>query len=417
MKGYGIALAFVLACLFSCSFARSGSAATLPQLSTLKTQNTAGARAVPRRVHPNPSCNPYDSFFSFNGTNGSEPEGSLIQLNDADGTLYGTTSFGGTYGAGTVFSISVVTPEKVLHSFNPGEPMAGLIDVDGEFYGTASQGGKYGAGYVFQISTSGSKSDLYDFKGGSDGAGPAASLIYANGALFGTTGGGGKYSGGTVFKVTPSGSETLLHSFGSGADGADPIAPLIAVGNGLLYGTTAAGGAYDGGTVFEINPSSSQESVLHSFSANSSPNAGLIYVNGELYGTASGRAAFGFSAYPNGFVFKVGLSGGESHVYNFKGGNDGIGPYAPLIDVNGTLYGTTLYGGAYSRGTLFALSTSGQESVLHSFGSGSDGAGPYNAGLILGTGFLNSVLWGATLGGGTSGNGTIFYYALGCSVI
>lgn len=44
--------------------------------------------------------------------------------------------------------------------------------------------------------------------------------------------------------------------------------------------------------------------------------------------------------------------------------NNGLRPDASLIDVNGTLYGTTYYGGAYvtdegGRGTVFSFSTTG----------------------------------------------------------
>jgi uncharacterized repeat protein (TIGR03803 family) len=59
------------------------------------------------------------------------------------GKLYGTTSLGGAYGKGTVFSMSLTgSNEKVLHSFGHGSdgatPLAGLIDVKGTLYGTTS---------------------------------------------------------------------------------------------------------------------------------------------------------------------------------------------------------------------------------------------------------------------------------------
>jgi uncharacterized repeat protein (TIGR03803 family) len=50
------------------------------------------------------------------------------------------------------------------------------------------------------------------------------------------------------------------------------------------------------------------------------------------------------------------LSGNEKMLYSFGSSNsDGLHPYASLIDVNGTLYGTTSGGGAYGNGTVFAL--------------------------------------------------------------
>ena len=63
----------------------------------------------------------------------------------------------------------------------------------------------------------------------------------------------------------------------------------------------------------------------------------------------------------------------------------GYSPAAGLLDVNGTLYGTTQYGGAYKDdyggGTVYSVTTAGKEKVLHSFGGPADGCQP-NAGLI-----------------------------------
>ena len=114
-----------------------------------------------------------------------------------------------------------------------------------------------------------------------------AGLVDANGILCGTTFAGGAYGSGTVFSITPTGSETLLHSFGAAGDGAQPEAGLLNV-DGTLYGTTYAGGAKEYGTVFSITPSGT-ESVLYSFAAKyedgTRPAAGLIIVKGTLYGT------------------------------------------------------------------------------------------------------------------------------------
>ncbi|MGB6522944.1 MAG: choice-of-anchor tandem repeat GloVer-containing protein, partial [Candidatus Cybelea sp.] len=59
---------------------------------------------------------------------------------------------------------------------------------------------------------------------------------------------------GTVFKIARSGAETMLHSFAGGSgDGEEPNAGLINI-NGTLYGTTAFGGANGDGTVFSLAP-------------------------------------------------------------------------------------------------------------------------------------------------------------------
>jgi len=52
-------------------------------------------------------------------------------------------------------------------------------------------------------------------------------------------------------------------------------------------------------------------------------------------------------------------------IYSFKGGSDGQYPYARLLDLSGTLYGTTYSGGVSLRlGIIFKVSTLGQRGVL-----------------------------------------------------
>jgi uncharacterized repeat protein (TIGR03803 family) len=167
--------------------------------------------------------------------------------------------------------------------------------------------------------------------------------------------------GGTIFSLDlRTGTETVVHSFCAQSkcdDGAIPIANLINV-NGTLYGTTAYGGADNNGTVFAFNPDTDTERVLYSFCSPeqegpSEPFAGLIDVDGILYGTTVGSGCGGEG---NGAVFSIDpKTGAESVIYYFTGGTDGQGPFAALIDVNGVLYGTTGSGGTYGEGTVFAL--------------------------------------------------------------
>jgi uncharacterized repeat protein (TIGR03803 family) len=93
------------------------------------------------------------------------------------------------------------------------------------------------------MTTSGKVKTLYSFAGGSDGADPVGSVLDVKGVLYGTTSQGGKRGNGTVFSITTSGKESVLYRFAGTAkgDGANPQAGLIEV-NGILYGTTAGGG-------------------------------------------------------------------------------------------------------------------------------------------------------------------------------
>jgi len=129
---------------------------------------------------------------------------------------------------------------------------------------------------------------LHEFgESAGDGTNPYAGLIVVKGTLYGTTLSGGSNNAGTVFSITKSGEETVLYSFGGSGDGSEPLAGLLDV-NGTLYGTTLAGGANNSGTVFSVTRGGN-EKVLYSFpytgNGGDQPYAGLIDVNGTLYGT------------------------------------------------------------------------------------------------------------------------------------
>jgi uncharacterized repeat protein (TIGR03803 family) len=275
--------------------------------------------------------------WSFKGgrKDGCHPSGNLIVEN---ATLYGTTEDGGvgatdlcilnTSGNGTVFSLTSAGAERVIYGFQTGgdgqHPHGGLLaDANGALYGTTVYGGTYNVGTVFKLTPSGSayrETYRYSFKG-ANGALPNAGLIAdASGALYGTTAWGGDghcYYGtgfgegcGVVFKLTPRRSgytETTLYSFQGFGDGNGPYGDLLAGANGALYGTTRYGGAKGKGTVFALTPHGKKyvERVLWSFGAFGDgryPVAGLITDSGgALYGTTTSGGTFGYY----GTVFEV----------------------------------------------------------------------------------------------------------------
>jgi uncharacterized repeat protein (TIGR03803 family) len=366
----------------------------------------------------------YSVLYSFKGgtADGEYPQAGLLNVKDE---LYGTTCCGGANGDGTVFSITPSGVETVLHNFSSGsgdgaDPVAGLINVKGTLYGSTSGGGTYCSPYtfcgvVFSITPSGTETVPHNFGSSGDGADPEADLVNVNGTFYGTTALGGANDYGTVFSITPSGAESVLYSFKGGmGDGEFPDAGLVNV-KGTLYGTTQNGGGtncdekYGCGTVFSVTRSGT-ETMLYRFKAGSrdgaQPFANLINVSGTLYGTTlAGGASH------DGTVFKISTSGAETVLYSFKGyPSDGEAPLAGLIDVNGKLYGTTSEGGAkcvQSRrgcGAVFALTTSGSETLLHKFRGGSgDGADP-EASLVN----VNGTLYGTTHSGGANNEGTVF---------
>jgi uncharacterized repeat protein (TIGR03803 family) len=334
------------------------------------------------------------SFHYDNGTDGYAPSAGLIF--DTAGNLYGTTYWGGTYscpgshGCGTVFELTPIAgggwTEQVLHSFGSGTdgiwPSAGLtFDAAGSLYGTTSWGGTYGYGTVFELTPAPgggwTEKVLHNFNG-TDGAAPYAGLIFdAAGHLYGTTKEGGAYGYGAIFELARSVSavgggwtEKVLHSFNS-TDGAGPVAGLIFDAGGKLYGTTIQGGTYNDGAVFELARSVSAvggswtEKVLHSFNSTdgAGPVAGLIFdAVGNLYGTTLYDGTYENCDYGAGCgtVFELtSIVGGgwtEQVLHSFGGGADGQNPQAGMIfDAAGNLYGTTNVGGDEGGGTVFEI--------------------------------------------------------------
>jgi uncharacterized repeat protein (TIGR03803 family) len=334
-------------------------------------------------------------LYSFTGNaDGGGPSGSLV-LDSASDKLYGTTTHGGG-GVGVIFELTPGAPwtETVLHTFGYGKdgiyPDAGLIsDGHGTMYGTTSSGGTDDNGTVFRLSppkagSSWTETPIYSFQGGgTDGWSPEASLVMdANDALYGTTSAGGENNVGAVFKVTPPDgghgpwTESVIYSFTGGADGEEPEASLIFDSSGSLYGTTFGGGVTGGqcgcGTVFELTPPSGgsglwTENTLYTFTDGTDgaePRANLISDStGALYGTttAGGTQTECAGELPGcGTVFELSAPGeGGSRTFSvlhaFQNGSDGAYPIAPLLLVGGNFYGTTYLGGEKGIGTVFEI--------------------------------------------------------------
>jgi uncharacterized repeat protein (TIGR03803 family) len=289
-------------------------------------------------------------LYSFTGGHdGMQPMAALAI--DAEGDLYGTAAYGGDAqgynGSGTVFEL---TPNSVnrhwtfhlVHEFHGGKdgaaPFAApALDAAGNLYGTTSSGGAYGVGMVFSlIRTSGGwkESVLHAFTGGEDGNSPPAGLVFdAAGSLYGTTSYGGNNDApacipnngapgcGTVFKLTPVAAGwkfSVLHAF-SGSDGRSPDAGLIFDSAGNLYGNTFSGGINGGGgagngLVFELTPSPNggwTVRVLYVFSGVSDgavPSGNVaLDAYGNVYGTTYTGGISGINGAPLGYgvLFEV----------------------------------------------------------------------------------------------------------------
>jgi uncharacterized repeat protein (TIGR03803 family) len=370
-------------------------------------------------------------IYSFAGSpDGASPKRSVI----VSGTsLYGVTPFGGS-GDGTVYELTSSGgswAESVLYSFAGGtsdgsEPDGNLLLSGGSLYGTTSVGGTSGYGTAFRLKNSSgawTETVIHNFAGGTgDGSYPYAGLLLSGGVFYGTTYYGGTDGGGTVFSLAPSGlswTETVLYSFGGSGDGANPHSALTISGSGVLYGTTYNGGASGDGTLFSLTPSgggSWTEAVLYSFGGSDglNPHGGVaLGSGGVLYGTTLSGGGSG-----DGVAFSLtppvspSTTWTEATLRTFTGGtSDGAQLRAGvLIGSSGVLYGATVEGGSSNAGVIYSLtpptppSTTWTESILYNFtGSSGDGSQPY-ADLVYSGGYL----YGTTYAGGTSSDGTVF---------
>ena len=377
-------------------------------------------------------------IFHF-ALHGAFPYGSLVS--DSLGNLYGTTYSGGEHSFGTVFEVDTAGNETVLYTFSGGGdgegPIAGLVfDKSGNLYGTTLYGGSKtachgsGCGTVFELSPQpggGWKEYVIHAFTDEDGNYPSSGLtLDPKGNLYGATPSGGSLGGGVVFQLTPGQdglwTENILYTFSGGyCNGpASPNGDLVFDRGGDLYGTTSAGSALPdycaGGTVFRLTPSQGglwTISYPYNFCSidgcpdGRMPQAGVILdAAGDIYGTT---VSGGTSDCWCGTVFKIELGKGETVLYSFTGGDDGVSPIARLaIGPGGKLYGTTESGGGRGQcaypgqgcGTIFELtpSPSGNwsEKVVHRF-TGPDGGNPASGVLIDSS---NGGLYGTTWFGG-----------------
>jgi uncharacterized repeat protein (TIGR03803 family) len=390
-------------------------------------------------------------LYSFGAypTDGSFPQGGL--LFDSVGNIYGTTNGGGEYcqndgGCGAVYELSPSPggwTETILYSFcsaglptctDGSTPYAGLImDGLGDLYGTTTFGGTEQAGTVFRMSPPSSVNGnwthtvLWSFGPSKmNGNSPAYGKLNMDSAgnIYGTTMNGGIKDFGTVFELSPqidgTYSFSVLHSF-SGKDGVSPEYGVAIDGGGNLYGTTENGGIYNSsceqgcGIIYELSPSNGtwQYTSLYKFNgvAGQNPVSPIsIDQYGNLYGTfevgGGGICFFGTC----GGIFKLvpGSGGpGKKYTFYFDGGQAAGNPQnGVLVGADNTIYGTV---GVLGRGNVYELKYN-KETILYNFCSlpnCADGSGPDYGTIVTRQGSL----YGATFEGGLYGVGVVYAIA------
>jgi uncharacterized repeat protein (TIGR03803 family) len=234
-----------------------------------------------------------------------------------------------------------------------------------------------------------------------DGMEPLAGLTFdpTTGLLYGTT----AAFGGTVFELNPiTGSETILHSFTGGTDGNFPsVSVTLDPTTRALYGTTQCNGV-----VFKLDIKTKALTILHAFTPGNCLFSGsdLLLNRGAIYGTEE----FGGTGGLAGIVYKLSLKPVKlSTLYDFGAHDQGALPQGGLVsDNSGRLYGTTSIApsGTENTGTVFRLDAATKALTrLHDFTGGNDGGSP--VGDLI---FVQGKLYGTTSAGGSIGFGTVF---------
>jgi uncharacterized repeat protein (TIGR03803 family) len=310
----------------------------------------------------------YSTILSFNNADGALPGAQLVF--GKDGTLYGTTTFGGSGGEGTVFNLrpqpracaTALCPwvATVLHNFYGSDgfyPLNLAFDQAGSLYGVTQNGGYSGLGVIFELTPSNGSwkyTQLSDFAGSGVGS-PNGVVPDQEGNLYGT--GLSPYPG-VVFELTNAGQLQVIFNFTFNPEtGIDPYTQLIFDSYGNLYGQTLfEGPSGAGGTVFELSPSNGTWTLskLYGFPGmiNNGPIAApslMMDVQGNIYGTTVWNGAYNY-----GEVFKLMPSDGGwtyTDLHDFTGKDDGCYPFSNVVmDKAGNLYGTTSSCGPYSYG-------------------------------------------------------------------
>ncbi|HVB81957.1 MAG TPA: choice-of-anchor tandem repeat GloVer-containing protein [Candidatus Binataceae bacterium] len=329
---------------------------------------------------PSPSPTPPGSadsinvLYSFDGTHGADPKGSLV-LGEVGGTptLFGRTAFGG-----------------------PG-------------WDASDPAGAPGGGVIFSLPASGGAlSGEFDFPGGADGYQPhhdamvlLGSTLWGAALYSGTIGENGSGNGAvySIDSVSLASTYAVAHAFGGAPDdGANSHSSFGVGSDGVtLYGTTAAGAA-GSGTIYCYNTANDPTSpcydsvshvpylVLFAFENGTGKPSGCSNCTGS---TPHGRPVvvnIGTGGTPIDVLLGMTRQGGYTSGGNSKG--------------NGTIYAYTPSANAYT--------------VLHLFkGSTTDGAFTDHGNLILGAFVPASgsapaqvTVYGMTTNGGTHGSGS-----------
>ncbi len=224
---------------------------------------------------------------------------------------------------------------------------------------------------------------------------PAAAGIRIGGVT--TT--GGSNDQGTAFLFDPvTGAISKIHDYSHPDDFVTLAGNLVRTPAGFAcYSISDGTGA---GELLTLNEDGESQ-VIDSYSAHN--GSAVLASDNHLY------VVDDWINYFRGGIYRIHSEGDDVSaldriILRFNRDPQGINPYAPLLQLGSTLYGTAPYGGDNGSGTIFKLEMDGSSfRTLHSF-AGADGSTPSGA-LIEGE---DGFLYGVTQKGGKQNQGTVF---------
>ncbi len=198
-----------------------------------------------------------------------------------------------------------------------------------------------------------------------------------------------------LFKYTPANGFQVIHLFENGFTGTGSLT----FNNNKMWGSLSGGNTQGNGAIFELDPSTLDFTIVHSFVpmtvTNAQANNKLVLSGNKLYGVNASTGEFGF-----GQLFSIDLDSKEFVTeFSFYNHFDSATfPLGDLIPIENKLYGVTREGGSYNNGTLYSYDIqSGFFKVEHSF---SEDTGP-----SLSLSHINGIIYGNSL------NGVIYTYS------
>jgi uncharacterized repeat protein (TIGR03803 family) len=238
-------------------------------------------RTSPRPAHAEWSVDVIHSFCFQSGCADGGFPGANVVVDEAD-NLFGTATWGGANGGGTLFELQKkhhTWVQTILYNFcsqtncTDGEaPTAVTEDLAGNLIGAASTDPNscafgYRCDLLFQFAagTDWSEQIIHQFcrrPDCRDGTQPVGVLATPSGSLYGATIYGGGHDadengkgGGTIFRLDS--SFDVLRRFcrrPNCADGEYPNSTIVVDSAGNIFGTTQTGGPHGAGDVFELTP-------------------------------------------------------------------------------------------------------------------------------------------------------------------